>query len=281
MMVSAKKLIQGSVIYMKKMRVSKRGFTLTEIIVVVAIIVIVASAAFVGVAVTLENAKKKRKDLNETHGRDPTGKELFEAGAWDEIDQWTTGVAQFFGIHYYTPSDGGGENTESVTPTPTVAGGGSVSSDNTSSTNTPTPLPTNTPTPQHTNTPTPEPTKATTSGTGFARITSASYPSGIELSGSDSQNPNNGGVCFKLKQDMTSYKKVTITVTCADNTFNHGWNVGNNPAKSNGGHTLTYELEYNPYYKDPFKSGAELHPQWDFDDASGKHVNVTVTVVYS
>ena len=119
-MVSAKKLIQGSVIYMKKMRVSKRGFTLTEIIVVVAIIVIVASAAFVGVAVTLENAKKKRKDLNETHGRDPTGKELFEAGAWDEIDQWTIDAAQFFGIHYYTPSDGsdsGSTNTSDSTNT--------------------------------------------------------------------------------------------------------------------------------------------------------------------
>lgn len=118
MMVSAKKLIQGSVIYMKKMRVSKRGFTLTEIIVVVAIIVIVASAAFVGVAITLENAKKKRKDLKETHGRDPTGKELFEAGAWDEIDQWTTGVAQFFGIHYYTPSDGSDSDSTNTSATP-------------------------------------------------------------------------------------------------------------------------------------------------------------------
>ena len=118
MIVSAKKLIQGSVIHMKKMRVSKRGFTLTEIIVVVAIIVIVASAAFVGVAITLENAKKKRKDLKETHGRDPTGKELFEAGAWDEIDQWTIDAAQFFGIHYYTPSDGSDSDSTNTSATP-------------------------------------------------------------------------------------------------------------------------------------------------------------------
>ena len=41
---------------MKKMRNSKRGFTLTEIIIVVAIIVIVSSAAFVGVAVVLQKA---------------------------------------------------------------------------------------------------------------------------------------------------------------------------------------------------------------------------------
>ena len=133
---------------MKKMRVSKRGFTLTEIIVVVAIIVIVASAAFVGVAVTLENAKNKRDRLNETHGRDDTGKELFEAEAWVEIDKWTRDAAQFFDIHYYTPSDG---SSGSVTPTPVDTTGGGSGSGSTV-TDTPTPVPTNT------NTPTPTPT---------------------------------------------------------------------------------------------------------------------------
>ena len=273
MMVSAKKLIQGSVIYMKKMRMSKRGFTLTEIIVVVAIIVIVASAAFVGVAVTLEKANKRSEDINKTHGRDPTGKDLFEADAWVEIDKWTKDAAKFFDINYYTPSDGDGSG--SVTPTPANVSGGSTTDDPKDS---PTPSPTNTSTP----TPLPtEPTKPTTPATSFPRISSATYPSGLELTGSDSQNPNNGGVNFKLKQDMTNYNKVTITVTCADNTFDHGWNVGNNPVVSNGGHTLTYEMDYNPWYKYPFQAGAELHPQWEFKDTSGNHVNVTVTVVYS
>ena len=41
---------------MKKIRNSKRGFTLTEIIVVVAIIVTVSAAAFVGIAITINNA---------------------------------------------------------------------------------------------------------------------------------------------------------------------------------------------------------------------------------
>ena len=151
MVVSAKKLIQGSVIYMKKMRMSKRGFTLTEIIVVVAIMVIVASAAFVGVAVTLENAKKQRDAVKDTHGQDKTGKELFEAGAWVEIDDWTRDAAKFFGIHYHTPSSG---DTGSASPTPTVAAGGPGGGS--SVTNTPTTPPTNTPTPSPSPTPTPE-----------------------------------------------------------------------------------------------------------------------------
>ena len=69
MMVSAKKLIQGSVIYMKKMRNSKRGFTLTEIIVVIAIIVIVASAAFVGIAVVIDSPAQidRRVHYAESH----------------------------------------------------------------------------------------------------------------------------------------------------------------------------------------------------------------------
>ena len=152
-MVSAKKLIQGSVIYMKKMRMSKRGFTLTEIIVVVAIIVIVASAAFVGVAVTLEKANKRSEDINKTHGRDPTGKDLFEADAWVEIDKWTKDAAKFFDINYYTPSDGDGSGSTTITPTPATGGGSGSGS---SVTDTPTPPPSNTPTPSPSPTPTPE-----------------------------------------------------------------------------------------------------------------------------
>jgi len=118
MMVSAKKLIQGSVIYMKKMRVSKRGFTLTEIIIVVAIMVIVASAAFVGVAVTLENARKNSDEVNRRHGVGEDGKDLFEAQAWEEIDELTKDAANFFDVTLYKPAKP--TNTPTPTPTPTT-----------------------------------------------------------------------------------------------------------------------------------------------------------------
>ena len=119
MVVSAKKkLIKGSVIYMKKMRVSKRGFTLTEIIIVVAIMVIIASAAFVGVAVVLENARKNSDDVKAKHGRDESGKELFEAEAWEEIDELTKDAANFFDVSMYKPVH---TNTPMPSPTPTDA----------------------------------------------------------------------------------------------------------------------------------------------------------------
>ena len=124
MMVSAKKLIQGSVIYMKKMRVSKRGFTLTEIIIVVAIMVIVASAAFVGVAVTLENARRNSDEVNRRHGVGEDGKDLFEAEAWEEIDELTKDAANFFDVSLYKPSKPTNTPTPSPTPTPADTSGG-------------------------------------------------------------------------------------------------------------------------------------------------------------
>jgi prepilin-type N-terminal cleavage/methylation domain-containing protein len=146
MMVSAKKLIQGSVIYMKKMRVSKRGFTLTEIIIVVAIMVIVASAAFVGVAVALENARKNSDEVNRRHGRDESGKELFEAEAWEEIDELTKDAANFFDVSMYKPAKPTSTPAPTATPT-TVPDSGDPGTSPTPTTKpdaTATPLPTST-----------------------------------------------------------------------------------------------------------------------------------------
>ena len=104
---------------MKKMRVSKRGFTLTEIIIVVAIMVIVASAAFVGVAVTLENARRNSDEVNRRHGVGDDGKDLFEADAWEEIDELTKGAANFFDVSLYKPDKP--TNTPTLSPSPTPA----------------------------------------------------------------------------------------------------------------------------------------------------------------
>ena len=42
---------------MKKMRISKKGFTLTEIVLVIAVIVILSSASVIGIAATMNKAK--------------------------------------------------------------------------------------------------------------------------------------------------------------------------------------------------------------------------------
>ncbi len=151
---------------MKKMRVSKRGFTLTEIIIVVAIMVIVASAAFVGVAVTLENARKNSDEVNRRHGVGEDGKDLFEAQAWEEIDELTKDAANFFDVSLYKPSKP--TNTPTPSPTPTTAPANDGPS---GSTNTPTPQHTNSPTPIPKDTATPIPTEATSSGGGSTSVT--------------------------------------------------------------------------------------------------------------
>lgn len=151
---------------MKKMRMSKRGFTLTEIIIVVAIMVIVASAAFVGVAVTLENARKNSDEVNRRHGRDESGKELFEAEAWEEIDELTKDAANFFDVSLYKPAKPTSTPAPTVTPTDTPS-----NDDPSGSTTTPTPKPQATATPIPDHTATPIPTKATTGGGGSTTVT--------------------------------------------------------------------------------------------------------------
>jgi prepilin-type N-terminal cleavage/methylation domain-containing protein len=137
---------------MKKMyNYRRRGFTLLEIIVVVAIIVVLSGAAFVGVAVTLERAKNKG-DAASAHGQD------FEDVAWNQVREIAVGAADFFQIYEYTPQ----------TPAPTPADGENeeeLSSNSPTSSPTPTPkldvTNTPTPTPVATNTPTPKPTNNT------------------------------------------------------------------------------------------------------------------------
>ena len=99
---------------MKKISNSKRGFTLTELLIVVAIIVIVASASFVGVAVVLERAKETDKKGY----RDENSRELFEVEAWKQIDELTKDAAKFFDVSLYKPVV---TNTPTATPTPTTA----------------------------------------------------------------------------------------------------------------------------------------------------------------
>ena len=95
---------------MKKIRNSKRGFTLTEIIVVVAIIVIVSAAAFVGIAITINNAKANAAKVDARHGQDSDGKELFEAEAWKAVDEIAKGAAKYFDVSTYDPDDSGSNN---------------------------------------------------------------------------------------------------------------------------------------------------------------------------
>lgn len=147
---------------MKKTTLSKKGFTLTEIVVVVAIIVIISAAAFVGVAVTLKRANDSRTLLNEQKG------DQFELAARESIRNLTGNAADYVEAEYYEPDDddepvngggGEGEGGEGEGEGEGEGGGGSGGSGGsggdvggggggTPVTNTPTPVPaTATPTP--------------------------------------------------------------------------------------------------------------------------------------
>ena len=129
---------------MKKMSISKRGFTLTEIIVVVAIMVIVASAAFVGIAVTINRANDSAARLQTDNGNN------FEKDAWTAVDNITEGAAKFFDISNYKPKIPTNTPAPTATPTPVPTQAPvntPVPTKAASNTNTPTPPPTNTPKP--------------------------------------------------------------------------------------------------------------------------------------
>ena len=258
--VSAEKLIQGSVIYMKKMRNSKRGFTLTEIIIVFAIMVIVASAAFVGVAVILNKAKASREKLDSTHGTDADGKELFEAEAWEEIDELTKDAANFFDVSLYKPVH---TNTPTATPTPTEtpnAGSGGES------TNTPTP----TNKPQSTNTNTPTPTTASSS-TGGGNKNNTYDTNGINIWNDGKTGNGQIGVTNTTGADLTA-GHYTITVT-----FSNKVKVGGNVKVVSGNETNTVTFE--PIYNETLTNNGRVQFYITMDSQDGKAMSITNVVV--
>lgn len=148
---------------MTKIRKSRRGFTLLEIVIVVAIIVIVAGAAFLGVTVTLTRANDARNQLKENNG------DNFEVDARNEIEHLKADP-NFTPIQEYTPEGETDEDDEDDGEDEEENGGGPVNNQpghKNSPTPTPTNTPTNSPTPKptntntNTNTPTPKPTNST------------------------------------------------------------------------------------------------------------------------
>lgn len=188
---------------MKKMyNYRRRGFTLVEIIVVVAIIVVLSGAAFVGVAVTVERAKNKG-DAVSAHGQD------FEDAAWNQVREIAVGAADFFQIYEYTPQtptptpaeEDEEEETPTTSPTPTPKP---------DTTNTPTPKPTNTPTPtpKPTATPTPIPTSGNVVTVGHV---TASVVSGDQAKGVYSMTPNgNGTINVSIQTNAWYQQSFTI-----------------------------------------------------------------------
>ena len=84
---------------MKKMRNGRRGFTLLEIVIVVAIIVILSAGAFLGVAATVNRASETQKNLSMNNG------DHFEEYARNQVDSYGKSMVQWDPIPNYTPEN--------------------------------------------------------------------------------------------------------------------------------------------------------------------------------
>ena len=84
---------------MKKMRNGRRGFTLLEMVIVIAIIVILSSAAVFGVATTLNRAHAGQAELKAHNGNN------FEAAARNKVRSYGANSVDWSTIPKYTPEN--------------------------------------------------------------------------------------------------------------------------------------------------------------------------------
>ena len=84
---------------MKKMRNGRRGFTLLEIVIVVAIIVILSAGAFLGVAATVNHASDMQERLEANNG------DNFEVHARNQVNSYGKNMVYWDPIPNYTPEN--------------------------------------------------------------------------------------------------------------------------------------------------------------------------------
>jgi len=99
------------------MKISKKGFTLTEIIIVVAIIVIISGAAIAGVAVTIAQTNERGEQMYNLYGEGNWEK---DANATIAALKPTLGDEQIDEADVDGPKEGGNtEDQDKLDPTPT------------------------------------------------------------------------------------------------------------------------------------------------------------------
>lgn len=241
---------------MKKMSISKRGFTLTEIIVVVAIMVIVASAAFVGIAVSINRAQDSAARLQTDNGSN------FEKDAWTAVDNITEGAAKFFDISNYKPKIPTNTPVPTATPTPVPTQAPESNTQPPKNTNTNTPVPTNTP----------KPTTAPAAGSkpeGVSNLpgsVSAGSSSSVSVSVGDARDWGQDSRRIKIDGSKPVYKvkvKVDGNSTSLDDV---DWRYKIESA-GNGVYEITYKANDNS--NKPI-NGFEFNFRSDKNSSSGK-----------
>ena len=80
------------------MRNSRRGFTLVEIVLVIAIVVLLSAVSVIGIAATMSKAKNNQMKLEAQHG------DNFEVVAWGQVNSIGVGSGGLYDQPEYTPS---------------------------------------------------------------------------------------------------------------------------------------------------------------------------------
>ena len=213
------------------MKNSKKGFTLTEVMIVVAIIVIVSAAGMAGIAIAVQDANARGEKIQQLHGEGN-----WEAAANQKIKDNvpTLGPQDEYEESLDTPS--------TSTPTPTA-----TDKPESTPTSTPasTPKPTTTPasTPKPTTTPvstpasTPKPTPAATTG-GFTGSVVSTTPTVTSGGGVYSVSESNGVATISLG---TSSKDNRVGFTITKNGDDYYLAPANTGNAGSGWYTLPNE----------------------------------------
>jgi prepilin-type N-terminal cleavage/methylation domain-containing protein len=186
------------------MKNSKKGFTLTEVLIVTAIIVILSGAAIAGIAVTVSNAKERGEKIQASQGVNWESEAVLKV----KKTKIELGNEQFYEESADTPTPTGAAtdklestptSTPASTPKPTTT---PASTPKPTTTPASTPKPTTTPasTPKPTNTPasTPKPTTTPASGTVGSK-TGTTAVTGTSVSG-DSINSMSVSLPTEVKE---------------------------------------------------------------------------------
>ncbi len=258
------------------MKNSKKGFTLSEVLIVVAIIVIVSAAGMAGIAIAVQDANARGEKIQQLHGE---GNWEAEANQKIKENVPVAGNDEVLEESLDTPAPTAGATSDSETldeDTPTIDGGstdGSTGGTTGGSTD------------GSTDTDTGSTDSDTNTNTGS---TGSSVSAGITLPDNMStKNVNDygwgGDTTVKINSDISSCSSVTVTVSTTDGgTFSEAWGI-NDKTISSDGSTITYTLKNNsnPWWTDPTFTGGDNSQftfNYKFSDQQSHPVSVNVVV---
>ena len=248
------------------MKISKKGFTLTEIIIVVAIIVIISGAAIAGVAVTIAQANERGEQMYNLYGEGNWEK---EANATIAALKPTLGDEKTYEADVKDSTGGDTEDDDKLDPNPTPDPDPKDPDPKDPDPKNPDPKDPDPKDPDPKTDPEPDPVVNSTGVTANsgATLTSTSS-SGVVLKDYTSQW-GSGSVKIHNNNDMQSYDQLTITIDVEKSgkiNFN-----GKDYQVSPGTNTIVITNGTNPYWTDPnFSQGSDMTMYFNFGNSDGQ-----------